>query len=167
MVGYTPPNRYQPRAGWQGRLTQWLPPPPAASWQSDMIMYYLWRTNDHKTLMSAWTKLRMRPANARTALDPASGLDRGLIPPDIFSRVLARSRATSINPNDDVADVIVEDPPGATSAKLDAMARRAMPARKKSPKQKAPKLKSAKSAKRKSPKRKAATPRSGQRGRTK
>ena len=42
---------------------------------------------------------------------PTPTNDSGLIPPEIFSRVLARSRATSIDPNDNVEDVVLEDPP--------------------------------------------------------
>jgi hypothetical protein len=144
--------------------------PPAASWQSEMIMYYLSRKNDHMSLMGAWTKVRMTPANARTALDPASGLERGLIPPEIFSHVLARSRATTINPNDDVADVIIENPPSSASLKLKAPGAATRPrkaAKTKAAKRKAPRRKSAKAPKRTSTRRKPATRRSGQRGRKK
>jgi hypothetical protein len=111
MVGFTKPNRYQPRKGWEDRLLNWqgTPPPPAAGWQTDMIMYWSWRKNDDMELMDAWKKLGMRPANARTALDPHSGKERGLIPPEIFSRVLARSRAEDIDPDDNVDEVVIED----------------------------------------------------------
>jgi hypothetical protein len=110
VVGFTPPNRYKPNKNWQSRLEFWEPAPPAASWQSDMITYWTWRKNDHKALIVAWDDLEMRPENARTALDPASGSDRGLIPPEIFSRVLARSEADGIDTDDDVEDVIIDPP---------------------------------------------------------
>jgi hypothetical protein len=42
---------------------------------------------------------------------PTPTNDSGMIPPEIFSRVLARSRATSIDPNANVEDVVLEDPP--------------------------------------------------------
>jgi hypothetical protein len=55
----------------------------------------------------------MTPTNAQHALTtsaPRFENDSGMIPPEIFSRVLARSRASGINPNDDVAGVVLEPP---------------------------------------------------------
>lgn len=52
----------------------------------------------------------MQPVNARSSLDPHS-TDIGLIPPELFSHVLARSRADTINPNDDVNPVVVDAEP--------------------------------------------------------
>jgi hypothetical protein len=159
MVGYTPPNRYQPRANWRAKLDSWAQSgtPNAGSWQADITLYWRWTTLEGSSLMEAWTRLRMQPVNARSSLDPNS-TDRGLIPPELFSRVLARSRAKAIDPNDNVADVIIEDPPKARQAGL---------ARKKRAKRKTSKRKSAKSAKRKSVKRKSTTRQAGQRRRKK
>jgi hypothetical protein len=114
MVGYTPPNRYQPRAKWRDKLDGWVqnPPATAGSWQMDITLYWRWTTLGGMSLMDAWTQLRMQPNNAATSLHPNS-VDRGLIPPDLFSHVLARSRATTIDPNDDVADVIIDPEPTA------------------------------------------------------
>ena len=43
-------------------------------------------------------------------------VDIGLIPPELFSHVLARSRATAIDPNDDVAHVIIDPEPTTAAA---------------------------------------------------
>ena len=114
MVGYTPPNRYQPRAKWRDKLDSWVqnPPATAGSWQMDITLYWRWTTLQGMSLMDAWAQLRMHPNNAASSLHPNS-IDRGLIPPDLFSYVLARSRATTVNPNDDVADVIIDPEPTA------------------------------------------------------
>jgi hypothetical protein len=111
-VGYTPPNRYRPRAKWRNKLDSWAQngTPNAGSWQADMTLYWRWTTLDHRSPMEAWASLRMRPINARSSLDPNSA-DIGLIPPELFSRVLARSRATFIDPNDDVPGVIIDPEP--------------------------------------------------------
>jgi hypothetical protein len=113
-VGYTPPNRYQPRAKWRDKLDSWVqfPPGNAGSWQVDITLYWRWTTLQGLSLMDAWTQLRMHPNNAATSLHPNS-VDRGLIPPELFSHVLARSRATTIDPNDDVAGVIIDPEPTA------------------------------------------------------
>ena len=79
--------------------------PPAGNWLSDMLMYYQSTRQDGMVPDAAWKKLKMRVKNAAKALDPASGKERGLIPPEIIGRVLARSRGGSI---EDVADVIIE-----------------------------------------------------------
>jgi hypothetical protein len=55
----------------------------------------------------------MTPQNAKKALltmSPKLNNDSGLIPPEIFSRVLARSRATTIDPNDDATGVVIGEP---------------------------------------------------------
>jgi hypothetical protein len=46
MVGYTPPNRYQPRAKWRDKLDGWVqnPPATAGSWQMDITLYWRWTT---------------------------------------------------------------------------------------------------------------------------
>jgi hypothetical protein len=101
MVGFTEPNRYEPRAGWRQTLAQWVQSPPgtAASWQHQISVYWHWRTLEGLSLGEAWEELGMEPATARAALDPASP-DSGRIPSELFSRVLARSRASGIDPDD-------------------------------------------------------------------
>ena len=116
MIGYTEPNRYQPRPGWKAKLDGWVqfPPPNVGSWQNDIALYWRWTTEEGESLTDAWTRLRMQPVNARSSLDPHS-TDIGLIPPDLFSHVLARSRAAGINPNDDVAPVVIDAEPAAVT----------------------------------------------------
>jgi hypothetical protein len=113
-IGYTPPNEYRPRAKWRNKLDTWVqfPPPNVGSWQVDISLYWRWRTLQGMSLMDAWTQLRMHPNNAATSLHP-NGVDRGLVPPELFSRVLARSQAATIDPNDDVAGVIIHPEPTA------------------------------------------------------
>ena len=113
MVGFTEPNRYEPRSRWRETLAQWVQSPPAdeESWQHQISVYWRWRTLDGLSLREAWEELGMEPATARAALDPQS-TDSGRIPWELFSRLLARSRASNINPDDNVADVdITETPP--------------------------------------------------------
>lgn len=113
-VGYTDPNEYRPRAKWKDKLDGWLRSPPgnAGSWQMDIYLYWRWTTKEGMSSQDAWAQLRMHPNNARTSLHRNSA-DKGLIPPELFSRVLARSRASTVNPNDDVAEVIVHPEPTA------------------------------------------------------
>ena len=130
MVGFTEPNQYEPRNGWRQTLAQWVQEPPGAedSWQHQIGLYWRRRTLDGVSLREAWKELDMEPATAASALDPASP-DSGLIPSELFGRVLARSRANHIDPNDNVADVIITPTPptelpdkpevGFTPAKLD------------------------------------------------
>lgn len=114
MAGSAAPNRYQPRAKWKAKLDGWVQFPSGAAgiWQADIGLYWRWRTLQGMSLMDAWTQLKMSPNNAATSLD-RNAVDRGMIPPELFSHVLARSQATSIDPNDDVADVIVHPEPAA------------------------------------------------------
>ena len=111
-VGFTPPNIYRPRARWKNKLDQWVqfPTGAAGSWQVEISLYWRWRTLQGMSLMDAWTQLKMHPNNAATSLDRNS-VDKGLVPPELFSHVLARSRATTINPDDDVADVDIHPEP--------------------------------------------------------
>jgi hypothetical protein len=148
--GFTPPNHYKPRPNWKDTLENWRFPPPAGGWQTGMMQYVDWvyGRGQRKTPMKAWTKLRMRPEDAQTAVNPHGAKERGLIPPEIFSHVLARSRATEIKPEDDVPGIIIVGWPLLNRPMIASMARRATPARKKLAKPKA--------AKRKAPKRKAA-----------
>jgi hypothetical protein len=117
MVGFVEPNRYQPRAGWKARLDSWVQfsPGAAGSWQVDMSLYWRWRTLQGLTVTEAWTKLQMHQNNARSSLDPNSA-DKGMIPPELFSRVLARSRAAAIDPNDEVVPVIIDAEPTPAAA---------------------------------------------------
>lgn len=125
---YTEPNRYSPRSDWDQRLRNYGPtPPPTVSWQFFMVLYWEWRTQGHRSLMDAWTDLRMPIDLAKKSLmktAPAPHNDSGMIPPEIFSHVLARARAKVINPNDDTY-VILEPPvdPGPASAPLVAKAK--------------------------------------------
>jgi hypothetical protein len=120
---FTEPNRYSPRSDWAQRLTDYGPtPPPANSWQFDMVLYWQWRNSGHRSLMDAWTDLRMRIDHAKQALmkvAPTPNNDSGMIPPEIFSHLLARSRSTVINPGDDTF-VILEPPVDPKSATLSA-----------------------------------------------
>jgi hypothetical protein len=120
MVGFIEPNRYQPRAKWRAKLDGWLqfPPPNVGNWQNDITLFWRRTQLEHMSLQDAWANVRMQPNNARSSLDPHS-LDIGLIPPDLFSRVLARSRASVIDPNDNVADVIIDPEPTATAPDQD------------------------------------------------
>ena len=108
MVGFTEPNRYEPRAGWRETLEEWMRTPPGAedNWQYKISRYWSWRTLHGLSLREAWKELRMEPATAKSALDPTSP-DNGRIPGELFSRVLARSRATTIKLNDNVDPVII------------------------------------------------------------
>jgi hypothetical protein len=154
--GYTPPNHYKPRPNWQDRLENWRFPPPAGSWQTQMMLYVDWVYRQRKKPMDAWKRLRMRPEDAQTAVDPYGATERGLIPPEIFSHVLARSRATEIKSDDDVPGIIIVGWPLLNRPMVPSMTRRATPAGKKAAKPKRVKRKAAKP--------KTATPRSVQRG---
>jgi len=113
-IGFSPPNNYRPRAKWRNKLDGWVqfPPSPVGSWQADISLYWRWRTLQGMSVFDAWRQLRMSPNNAATSLH-VNAVDRGLIPPELFSRVLARSRASTIDPNDDVADVVIHPEPTA------------------------------------------------------
>jgi len=114
LVGFTEPNRYEPRAGWRLTLAQWAEAPAgvAGSWQRQIGDYWHWRTLDGLSLREAWDELGMTPAGAKAALDPASP-DSGLVPPELFSRVLARSRAAGIDADDDIDIVAIAPTPPA------------------------------------------------------
>jgi hypothetical protein len=112
MVGFTEPNQYEPRAKWRETLDDWMKNPPTdeQSWQYKISRYWSWRILQSLSVREAWRELRMEPATAKSALDPASP-DSGRIPPELFSRVLARSRATTIKPTDNVDPVIITQTP--------------------------------------------------------
>lgn len=107
MVGFTEPNIYEPRSGWRFTLAEWVrsPPEPAGGWQHDLATYWHRRTLDGRSLGDAWKGLGMEPEEAKQAL--AASPDSGLVPPELFSRVLARSRADEINHNDNVDPVVL------------------------------------------------------------
>jgi hypothetical protein len=111
MVGFSEPNHYEPRSGWRLTLAQWVQSPPGdeGSWQHQISFYWRWRTLDGMPLRACWTELGMDPATARAALAPSA--DSGLVPPELFSRMLARSKATGIDPNDNITDVIIAKTP--------------------------------------------------------
>jgi len=104
MVGFNAQDsRYDPRAGWRLTLAQWAEQHPGAptSWQHRIGVYWRWRTLDGLSLREAWRDLRMDPAIARLALAPST--DSGLVPPELISRLVGRSQATSINPESTAA----------------------------------------------------------------
>ena len=111
MAGFTEPNQYEPRAGWRRTLAEWAQSPPGneASWQHQIGMYWRWRTVNGLWLREAWEELGMKPATARATL--VDSMDSGLIPPEVFSRLLARSQATSVNPESNVANVVIAPTP--------------------------------------------------------
>jgi hypothetical protein len=129
VMPFTEPNRYWPRPDWKERLrsTRGIGL-RLDSWQAQLVLYWVWRASGRCPLRKAWTDLAMTPEHARMSLltdQPTPTNDSGLIPPEIFSRVLARSRATSVNPNDNVEHVILEDPAGyGGGASFSARARR-------------------------------------------
>jgi len=111
MVGFNAPeSRYEPRPGWRLTLAQWAEKHPGAPtiWQHQIGIYWRWRTLDGLSLRKAWEDLRMDPAVARTALEPSP--DSGLVPPEVISRLVGRSQATSINPESIAAVSITRTP---------------------------------------------------------
>jgi hypothetical protein len=115
-MAYKPPH-YAPRNDWKQKLPTGGPAPN--SWQFDMLMYQEWvATGDLSTGFKkltrdeAWTKLDMSKDNALkalAALPPRPTNDAGLVPPDIASRVFARSLAKVVDPGMDAA-MVPEDP---------------------------------------------------------
>ena len=112
MVGFTEPNQYEPRPGWRLALAQWLAAPPAdaQSWQHFVTRYWSLRIHQSHSVREAWRAVRMEPALAKAALDPTSP-DNGCVPHEVFSRVLARSRAEKIKDGDNVDPVAIAEPP--------------------------------------------------------
>jgi len=103
--GFFEPNRYRPKAGWKDKLNGWVQFPPAGAWKIDLSLYWRKVTQEGMSPIAAWTELQMAVNNAKTALDRNS-VDRGVIPPELIGRLVARARG-SANPND-VADVIID-----------------------------------------------------------
>ena len=105
-IGFTPPNIYRPNPNFEAALGYSMGfPPPAGYWLSDMLNYFQWTRRDRMDPEAAWKKLRMSVEKASKALDPASGKERGLVPPEIVGHVLARARGGKL---EDVADVVIE-----------------------------------------------------------
>jgi len=102
--GFFEPNRYRPKAGWKGKGIGWTQFMPAEAWKRD-IAFYWQKIQQGKSPPDAWGELQMAVNNAKTALDRTS-VDRGVIPPELVGRLVARARG-STNPND-VADVIID-----------------------------------------------------------
>jgi hypothetical protein len=175
---FIPPNRYWPRPDWKqvlkmlgGGFGNW--PAPVGSWQLDLVAYQQKRDGG-MPLLKAWSQAGMSIDNAKKSLMqalPAANNLSGLIPPEIFSRVLARTRASDVDPDDDAADAIVENSPAGAAATFSLAGARSKTATRKaakSAKRKVPKRKSAKSPKRKAakpkaPKRKVAKRKAGRR----
>jgi hypothetical protein len=147
---YTPPNRYWATANWKLELRELKTTP--GTWEFDLQRYEE-RRQKGRTLMEAWTEVRMSVVNAKHALViycPNEWNHSSLIPPEIFSRVLARSMATHIDPNDDVPVVLEDEPASCVDPHLHLwMPNRASA---KVAKRKTPKRKIAKGAKRKTAK---------------
>jgi hypothetical protein len=109
---YIAPNRYWARPDWEQLLVNMSVAPNQPEF--DLVVYWQWRKHGHEEVQEAWERLRMRPDVAKRLLKTDAPLPTntsGLIPPELFSRVLARSRATAIDPNDIADDAIVENPP--------------------------------------------------------
>jgi hypothetical protein len=107
---YTPPNRYWAIANCELELLQLHTNP--GSWERDLQKYVELRKQG-RPLMQAWTDVEMSVVSAKHALViycPNEWNHSSLIPPEIFSRVLARSMATHIDPNDDVPVVLEAEP---------------------------------------------------------
>src|SRR5262245_18802789 len=106
MAGFTAPKTYEPRPGWRRTLCDWSNEPAGGpgSWQQLISDYWGWRTVEGLFLLEAWKKLDMPRAAAIDALDRNSP-DSGLIPPELFGRLLMRSQG-STTPEDNIADPI-------------------------------------------------------------
>lgn len=94
MVGFTAPDQYEPHPEWRRSLADWvlIGPEGDETWKRQITDYWRGRTMEDVPLKNAWAGLGMSSADALKALVPDSPLDAGLIPPELFTRVLARSR---------------------------------------------------------------------------
>ena len=123
---FIPPNKYWPRPDWKQVLKMLgggFPPwnAPVGSFQLDLLVYQQKR-DAGMDLLKAWTQVKMSRKNAGRSLMTAEPLPTnlsGLIPPEIFSYVLARSRSTAAKPDptERADDAIVVPPPKAGAAK--------------------------------------------------
>src|SRR5476649_498373 len=149
---YTPPNRYWAIANWRLEL---LGLHVSAGWEFDLQKYQALRDKGCP-LIDAWTQVNMSITNAQHALVlycPNEWNHSSLIPPEIFSHLLARSMGKSIH--DEVPVVLEEEPATCVDPKLHFWIPRrtaAKVAKAKAPKRKAPKRKITKGAKRKAAK---------------
>jgi hypothetical protein len=84
-MAWTPPQNYQPKAGYPEALSQQAP--QAGSALFDMTMYWMWTRQwwKNKTHEQAWQDLHLSPDNARKAID------QQIVPPEIYDEVLARA----------------------------------------------------------------------------
>ena len=150
---YTPPNRYWAIANWRLELLRLNPNP--GSWEFDLQKYQTLR-DEGCPLIDSWTKVNMsitNAQNARVLYCPNEWNHSSLIPPEIFSHLLARSMGKSIQ--DEVPVVLEEEPATCVDPKLHFWIPRrtaAKVAKAKAPKRKAPKRKITKGAKRKAAK---------------
>lgn len=107
---FTPP-RYRPRPDWQVRLEHMNA--EEGTWQHDLARYWKLRLAG-RSERAAWSDVAMTPANARMALEEQDADDAGLIPSlpgdqeTVARRVLARSVATNIDPNDLFEGLVLE-----------------------------------------------------------
>lgn len=109
---YTP-ARYSPRDDWERRLQTITP--PAGSWQADLVAYWQLRKSGQTPLRQAWADVAMSPEHAKAAIkaqtaEPTASNDSGVVPPEIFGRLLARSVAKTIDPDDEM-DIVLEPAP--------------------------------------------------------
>jgi hypothetical protein len=108
-VGFDPKTLvYQPRPGWRARLTQLVefPSNTAGGFLADLSMYWRKRTKEGKSLQEAWAELSMSRNNAETSLH-RNHEHRGMIAPELIGRVVARSRGSSTDSNEEVSGIIL------------------------------------------------------------
>jgi hypothetical protein len=114
---FTPPS-YAARYDWENKLEN--PPGNATQgWQVELAHYLRWRkTGDITTgfqrlsLEEAWARLKLSQDNAKNALSTGPVRNNnavGSAPPEIASRVFARSVAKDIDPRDDYPDLRLKD----------------------------------------------------------
>lgn len=109
---YVPP-RYAARADWQHKIVNGGGGGNVNSWVVDIINYWTWRSPPHpQTLDEAWQRLRMtrdHAGNTFSTQPPLPTNDVGLAPPEVASRIFARSLANSVDP---ATDTLLDlDPP--------------------------------------------------------
>lgn len=108
---FIPPNRYAPRPAWAQVLTSIGPKMHTPEF--DLVAYWQWRTlPTPRPIDQAWADLRMTVETAKKALamstkEPDAVNMSSIIPPEIFSRLLARARG-STNPSEIADDAVLE-----------------------------------------------------------
>jgi len=108
---FTEPNRYSAREGWKQALITMVGGIglPLNSWQVLLHMYVDKRRT--KSVSKAWSEIGMSRGKASAALLKAAPTPTnfsGLIPPELFSRVLALAQGS---PNEEVPVVLEPDVP--------------------------------------------------------